>query len=463
MKKVEFKYIPQTDEEIAAFGVINKLIENGHQAFIVGGAVRDKVIEGSGCKPHDVDVATNATTERVIEIFDKTIPVGISFGVVRVMLNGIETEVATFRKDEGYTDGRRPDSVNFADADIESDAARRDLTINALFYDIANEEIIDFFNGIDDLNFRIIRTVGDPEQRFAEDKLRMIRAIRFTSRFENFRLEEKTRLAIVKHAAEIKQVSAERIFDELTKTMLSSVDPTKSLDLLMDTGLLKHVLPEIALFPTVEQSPDYHPEGHLWNHVKLMFSKALRDCPEICWAILLHDVGKRETHEFNPETGHRSFNGHGALGMEKSIDILRGLKCSTVFVDTVSWLVKKHMDMMQVNKMKRSNLRRLLGDPRIDLLIRLHELDCLSSTGGIGNSQFLRDKQEEFANEPVLPDPLAGGHDVMDRGIKPGSLIGSLLGELRELQLNDEITDREEALRWLDTNCPIALAKSESQ
>ena len=458
-----FEYKPETDEEFAAFQVVHDLFKAGYQAYIVGGAVRDRYMNRYheyDLKPHDVDVATDATPEQVQAVFEKTIAVGISFGVVRVMLDGVETEVATFRSEEGYSDGRHPDNVELV-RDPEVDASRRDFTINALFYDVYKNEIIDFFGGVRDINWKKLRTVGDPEARFNEDKLRMMRAARFAARFQ-MTLDETVFAAMCRHAEEIKVVSPERIFMELTK-IIGMCHAEEAMSILLRTGILEHVLPDAARYPEVEQGDTHHPEGHVWNHVMKMLGMCtchgdpLYHAPELRWSVLLHDVTKFETHEHNPETGGHKFHRHAELGVEKAYRILEGFNCSNEFMDTVGWLVGQHMNMMQVKSMKRSTLRRLLGHPKFELLLRLHELDSLGSHGDCGNVDFLREKQEQFANEPVLPKPLVDGYEVMNRGIKKGPMIGVIMRELRELQLNDEVTDYDAACAWLDRRCRMAL------
>jgi len=464
MKEVyKFKYTPETDEELSAFEVVGRLIKAGFEAYIVGGAVRDRFMheyDGIDVHPHDVDVATSATPEEVQRTFEKTVAVGISFGVVRVILDGVETEVATFRSETGYSDGRHPDKVELV-TDMETDASRRDFTINALFYDTREEQIIDFFGGIYDKRRKMLRTVGNPEARFGEDKLRMMRAARFAARFE-MTLDEQVFSAMRRHAEEIRLVSPERIFAELTK-IITNPGTEEAMSVLLRTGILDHILPEVAQYCLVDQGRTHHPEGHVWNHVMRMFSVAntyidsLCHSPELRWGILLHDVAKFSTHEVDPKTGTHKFHGHAEVGVEMANRILEGFRCSNEFIDTVCWLVGQHMNVLQVENMKKSTLRRLLADPRVELLIRLHELDSIGSHGDTGHVVFLREKQKQFASEPVLPRPLADGHDVMMRGVEAGPLVGIILRELRELQLNDEITTREEAVVWLDLACRSML------
>ena len=466
----KFTYEPETDEELAAFQIVHNLVDAGHQAYIVGGAVRDRYMSRElgedEVKPHDVDVATSATPAQVQSVFEKTVAVGISFGVVRVVLDGVETEVATFRSENGYSDGRHPDNVELV-SDPEVDASRRDFTINALFYDVYNEEIIDFFGGINDLHRKKLRTVGNPDDRFNEDKLRMMRAARFAARFE-MTLDETVFAAMCRHAEEIKVVSPERIFMELTKIIGTCNHAGEAMSVLLRTGILEHILPDVAKYPEVEQGRTHHPEGHVWNHVMKMLGMCichadpLYHSPELHWGILLHDVAKLETHERDPETGRHKFHRHAELGVEKAYRILEGFNCSNEFIDKVVWLVGQHMNMMQVQSMKRSTLRRLLGDPRFELLLRLHEMDSLGSHGDCGNVDFLRDKQEQFANEPILPDPLTSGYAVMSRGVERGPMIGIIMRELRELQLNDEIVDYDAAMTWLDRRCRLAIDEVET-
>lgn len=466
----DFTYKSETDEELAAFQVVHDLLKAGYEAYIVGGAVRDRYMhqydDFINTAPHDVDVATSATPEQVQKVFEKTVSVGVSFGVILVSLDGVNTEVATFRSEEGYSDGRHPDKVELV-SDPAIDASRRDFTMNALYYDLQNEKIIDFCGGIMDINRRKLRSVGDPEARFEEDKLRMMRAARFAARFD-MRLDETVFAAMQKHAHEITVVSPERIFMELTK-IITGTNIEEAMSILLRTGILEHVLPDVAKYPLVEQGAKHHPEGHVWNHVMKMLgccgchSDPLYHAPEVRWGILLHDVAKHDTLEIDPDTGKRKFHRHAEIGVQMAHEILEGFHCSNEFIDTVCWLVGQHMNMLQVQQMKKSTLRRLFGDPRFEFLVRLHKMDCIGSHGSCENTMFIREKQEEFAKEPVLPKPLVNGYDVMQRGIEKGPMIGVILRELRELQLNDEISDYKEARAWLDERCRAEPDKSETQ
>lgn len=439
---IQHRLAPVSAAEQAAYGIAHRLQAAGYQACTVGGCVRDRFL---GSMPEDVDVTTDATPDVLQQIFPHTYAVGAAFGVVIVRDGNLHTEVATFREDGGYQDGRHPDSVTFSDA--EHDAQRRDFTINALFYDPQAEQVIDFVDGLRDLDAGVIRTVGDADRRFGEDYLRMLRAVRFTARFD-FELDPTTRAAIIKHAPKITGVSPERIFNELTK-MLCGPQPQLAFRLLDETGLLEQVLPEISAMKGVAQPPQFHPEGDVFVHTLLLLEMMVHPTPEIAWSALLHDVGKPPTLKIGTH-GRETFPNHNRVGAEMAETLLQRLRCSRQFIDCVRETVYNHMTFAEVQKMRPSTLRRLLGRPDFDCELELHRLDCLSCHRYVDNYVFLLDRLAALRDEPPVPEPLVKGRDLIERGVEPGPVIGEILREFEELQLNSEIITREAALEWLD-------------
>jgi poly(A) polymerase len=439
-----FKLPAECEVEKVALKIADRLHQAGHTAYLVGGSVRDRLL---GKSVHEVDVTTDATPDQVQALFDRTVAVGAAFGVIVVVDGDINTEIATFRTDGTYQDGRHPDSVTFSDA--EHDAERRDFTINGLFYDPRAEEIIDYVGGLADLDVGVVRAIGDPRKRFADDYLRMLRAVRFTARFD-FELEANTRAAVCETAERITGISPERISAELTK-MLTGPNPHEAFRLLDETGLLIHILPEISAMKGVKQPPQYHPEGDVWVHTLLLLENMPDNpSPELAWACLLHDVAKPPTFTINKH-GREAFPCHAAIGADMTEDILRRFRCSTAFIKDVREMVYYHMAFGDVQKMKRSTLRRMMARPTFDVEMELHRIDCMSCHGSLGNYVFLQDKLDEFANEPPVPEPLLRGKDLIERGLQPGPEFGTILKQIEELQLNDQITDRDAALEWLDS------------
>jgi poly(A) polymerase len=432
---------PVSPAEVAAHDVVATLRASGFEAYIVGGAVRDRLL---GRPAHDVDVATNATPQQVQRCFPRTIPVGAAFGVIIVLTDTIHTEVATFRAELGYHDGRRPDQVVYATA--AEDVQRRDFTINALFYDPATSEVLDHADGLADLRRGVIRAIGEPAQRFAEDHLRLLRAVRFAARFD-FALEPATAAAVAAHAGDIVRISAERILQELTK-LLTGPRPDRAFALLDGTGLLAHVLPEIAACKGVAQPAQFHPEGDVWAHLLLILRTMVHPCPALAWGCLLHDVGKPPTFTLRPD-GREAFPCHAEIGAPMAAAILRRLHASTELVDTVSALVLHHMTFKDVQRMRPATLRRLLARPTFALELELHRIDCSASNGMLDNYVFLLDQLHALANQPQLPPPLLNGRDVLAAGLRPGPLVGELLREAQDMQLAGTLTTRDEALAWL--------------
>ncbi len=424
-----------------AISILRTLHAAGHEAWLVGGCVRDEL---RGAVPKDFDIATDARPEQVEAIFPKTIGVGKSFGVMLVLEGGEQFEVATFRAESGYTDGRRPDSVTFGDA--EADALRRDFTINGIFLNPVTNELRDWVCGEADLKAGVLRTIGDPAERFGEDHLRLLRAVRFAAQLD-FQIEPATFAAVQQHAENINRVSAERIRDELLK-LFRPPHAARGLDLLRDSGLLAHVLPEMMLTIGCEQSPEYHPEGDVYKHIRLMLDKMPADAPaELPWTILLHDIAKPATASLG-EDGRIHNYGHDKLGAEMAEVILVRLKFPRKQIDEIVFTVREHMHLAVAPKMRKAKLRRMLLRPTFELELEQHRIDCLGSHAKLDIYNFLRAEQAALEEMPALIKPLVTGRDLIELGIKPGPPMGKLLNEIRDHQLAEELSTREEALAW---------------
>lgn len=422
-----------------AVNLVRRLRDAGHVAYFAGGSVRDLV---RGVAPHDFDIATSARPEEVQRLFPKTIPVGAQFGVVLVIADGHQFEVATFRSDEAYVDGRRPTGVRYASP--EEDAQRRDFTINGMFYDPVAEKLLDFVGGRDDLARRVVRTIGDPRQRFTEDKLRLLRAVRFAANLR-FEIEEQTFATIQKMAGEIKVVSAERIRDELIK-IFTRPRAGRGLELLDATGLLPVILPEVAAMKGVEQPPEFHPEGDVLTHVRLMLDQMPPGDPILAFAVLLHDVGKPATFARAPD--RIRFNEHDKVGAAMAETILRRLRFSNDEIERIVLCVAEHMRFQHVQEMRPAKLKRILARPTFPVELELHRIDCAASHGKLDNYEFLKAKAAELPPEVVKPKPLLTGHDLLALGLKPGPLMGQILREIEEQQLDDRLPSREAALAF---------------
>ena len=427
--------------------ILRTLREHGHEAFFVGGCVRDLLL---GRTPKDWDIATDALPDRIESLFPKTVPLGRAFGIIVVVPDeGDPVEVATYRVDSPYADGRRPESVVFST--VREDAIRRDFTINALLLDPDTDEIRDYANGRADLDARLIRAIGNPEVRFAEDHLRMLRAIRFAATL-GFAIESATFAAIQRLAPQIQRISSERIRDELFRLLTESQRAGEALQLLLDSGLLKEILPEIAVMVGVEQPPEFHPEGDVFTHTRLMLD-ALPPNPSLRLAlsVLLHDVGKPPTAQLItlPDgTPRWRFECHAAVGAEMARGILERLRAPNALVEEVCAIVGNHMRLADAPKMRASKLRRLLGAPTFQDDLELHRLDCLSSHALLEIYDFLKVEKEKFISEPVLPPPLVTGRDLIALGHKPGPHFAKMLHELYDRQL-EGISDKSTLLTWV--------------
>jgi poly(A) polymerase len=423
--------------------MVRRLQSAGFEAYWVGGCVRDFLL---GREPDDFDIATSAQPVQIEALFPRTIPVGKQFGVLLVIEDGHQFQVATFRAESDYTDGRRPGRVEFADA--KADAVRRDFTVNGLFFDPTRQKLYDWVGGEADLRAKILRTIGNPNERFAEDHLRLLRAVRFAAQL-NFQIERETFTALQSNVAKIEVVSAERIREELIK-LFCAPHAARGLDLLRESDLMKHVLPELVPTITCEQSPEYHPEGTVFNHLRLMLEYLPKDADEsLPWAVLMHDIAK-------PPTASREANGrihfyeHEKIGARMAEEILRRLRFPRKQIDDVVTAVLCHMQFKDVKQMRKSTLRRLLLRPTFPLELELHRLDCLGSHRLLDNYEFLAREAEALKHQPEIVPPLLTGHDLIALGMEPGPKMGALLAEIREMQLQDELKTADDARQWAE-------------
>lgn len=453
-----------------ALHIVRTLRAQGHCAYLVGGCVRDQLLGGT---PKDWDIATSAHPDQIEALFSHTIGVGRAFGVMLVVLDHQEYEVATFRGESSYTDGRHPDEVHFTDA--EEDARRRDFTINALFYDPEEQCVLDFVGGVADLEARRLRTVGDPAERFTEDRLRLLRAVRFAAR-TGFALEPATADAVCRMAAQATTVSVERQADELSR-MLAEGTAAVAFELLEQTGLLDHVLPEVAGFRGVEQPPRFHPEGDVWQHTLLMLRYldetirrslgATGDAPAVqdgqlvfpdhshrlilSWAVLLHDLGKPDTITYEDRI---RFNNHDRIGANLAGKLLRRLRQSNHLTESVQDLVARHMSFCTLPEMREAKRRLFLQDPLFALHLELHRIDCLGSHGKLDVYDYaLAAWQEELQRPPVIRPPLSG-HDLIALGYPAGPHLGEILDGLRDAVLEGTVSTPDEARAWVVRTFP---------
>jgi len=428
------------------------LRDAGHQAYLVGGCVRDLVL---GREPADYDVATDALPERVQQLFPDSIAVGAQFGVIIVAEGSVQVEVATFRSDVGYSDGRHPDRVTYARSP-EEDVRRRDFTINGLLLDPRTGEVLDFVGGRDDLRAGLLRAIGEPGVRFREDKLRMVRAVRFAARLD-YAIEPATLAAVRRLAPEVTQVSAERLRDELTK-LLTEGAARRGFELLDETGLLTIVLPEAAKMKGVEQPPHFHPEGDVWIHTRLMLEKlAVGSSPTLAWGVLLHDAGKPPTFTPAASTGDRiRFDEHVEVGTRMAEEICRRLRFSNDDTEQVAALVANHLRFKDVFEMRPSTLKRFVRLPRFEEHLELHRLDCLASHGMLDAYQFVQRFLEQTPPAQVRPARLVSGDDLKQMGFAPGPQFREILRAVEDAQLDGRLASRAEALAFIRQNYQAA-------
>jgi poly(A) polymerase len=426
----------------AARKIVERLRDEGHIAYFAGGCVRDIVRRVT---PKDYDVATSATPETVQKLFPRTHAVGAHFGVIIVLENGFQFEVATFRSDDAYIDGRHPTAVHFSSP--EEDARRRDFTINGMFYDPVGEGVIDLVGGRADIAAKLVRAIGDPAQRFAEDRLRMLRAVRFATALD-YEIDKQTWDALVANASSISQISAERIRDELVRIFLSP-NRVRGWDLLDSSGLMGAILPELEAMKGVLQPEQFHPEGDVFVHTRLML-QLLREevAAPLVLAVLFHDVAKPVTARVD-KTGRIRFNEHDRIGAEMTEAIMRRLRFSGAEIEATVEMVRQHMVFKDVPKMRVAKLKRFMARPTFVDELELHRVDCESSHRMLDNYEFILRKREEFANEPIIPPPLVRGDDLIALGLKPGTKFGEILEAVETRQLEGALRTREAALDWV--------------
>ena len=472
-----------------AITIVNTLRESGHQAYLVGGCVRDLLL---GRDPADYDVATDATPDQVMRIFPETYAVGAQFGVVLVPIPESErekqesksanvstlcdsapgsaseepdvrghrhntcVEVATFRCDIGYSDGRHPDEVHFS-RDPREDVQRRDFTINGLLLDPVQNKVLDFVGGQDDLKAEIIRAIGDPQLRFTEDKLRMLRAVRFAARFE-YTIEPRTLAAIQPLASQIHQVSRERVRDEITR-MLTEGHARRAFELMDQAGLLREVLPAIEAMKGVEQPPEFHPEGDVFVHTLMLLENLPQPCPvTLAWSALLHDVGKPPTFRRAPD--RIRFDEHASVGVKMAEAICQRLRFSNDDTEQILALVGNHMRFGDVERMKPSTFKKFIRLPRFAQHLQLHRLDCEASHRSLRLYDFTRKKMEELPPGEIRPAPLVSGDDLINAGYTPGPLFKEILGAVEDAQLEGRLTSKQETMRFIRREFPRDAAAS---
>jgi poly(A) polymerase len=429
----------------AALTIIRVLRAYGHEALLAGGCVRDRLMER---EPKDFDIATSARPEQVQQAFERTEAVGAAFGVVLVILEGAAYEVATFRTDGAYNDGRHPASVKFASP--EEDAQRRDFTVNGMFFDVDADEVMDFVEGRKDLAKKIIRAIGDPLQRFEEDKLRILRAIRFAVQL-GFEIESKTWEAVKAYAPQISMVAWERIQVEITK-ILTSPAARRGVELLDEAGLLDVLLPELLAMKGCSQPEQFHPEGDVWIHTLMVLEELKSPSPTLAWAGLLHDVGKPATWSQAPGERIR-FNGHEGAGANIALEICKRLKMSSEATQSILTLVADHLRLNPIKEMKLASLKRLLRREDFRDLLELHRADCAASHGGMDLYEFAKEKLVELEaaenSESLRPEPLLDGADLIALGYAPGPRFKEILNAVEDEQLEGRLLDKEKALEFV--------------
>ena len=425
--------------------IVGKLRAAGHLAYFAGGCVRD-MLRGSEAK--DYDIATSALPAEVQRLFPRTVAVGAHFGVICVLEEARQFEVATFRSDGAYLDGRHPKEVTFSSP--QEDAERRDFTVNGMFYDPIAGEVIDFVGGRADLDRKLLRAIGDAASRFREDRLRMLRAIRFATVL-GFEIDPGTWEALQTLAPEIHAVSAERIREELVRIFLSP-NRLRGLDLLDQSGLLGQIIPEMLPLKGCEQPPQFHPEGDVWVHTRAMIGLLPEEVSvPLVFAVLLHDIGKPPTYSLDPAEGRIRFNAHDKVGAGMTRAIMERLRFSRDEIEATVEAVDQHMVFKDVQRMRVARLKRFMARPGFEEEMELHRVDCQSSHAMLDNYDFLRGKQEEFANEPLIPPPLINGGDLIALGWKPGPKFKEVLDAVQTRQLEGTLTSHEEALAWVQT------------
>jgi putative nucleotidyltransferase with HDIG domain len=468
--------LPTTRQFESALRIVAELRAAGHQAYLAGGCVRDLLL---GREPKDYDVATSATPDLVLNLFPRTFAVGAHFGVVLVA-DGEEdgyvtTEVATFRSDGAYSDGRHPDAVRYT-ASAEEDVRRRDFTINGLLLDpetmlsqglgkpthpshkdkdmarVGHPVVIDYVGGLADLDSGTVRAIGQPDARFEEDHLRMLRGVRFAARF-GFELEAGTSAAIRRLAAKTSAISRERVRDELTK-MMTEGHACRAFELLDSTALLAEVLPEVARMKGVEQPPQFHPEGDVWVHTLGLLDQLEAGCPlTLAWGALLHDVGKPPTFRRAPD--RIRFDGHVEVGVAMGAEICRRFRFSNDETRQILALIENHMRFADAPRMKASTLKRFFRLEGFEQHLALHRMDCLAGSGNLDHWNFVRERYDAMPAETVRPQPLITGRELIAAGYKPGAAFKEMLHAVEDAQLEGTIETADEALRLVKDRFPM--------
>lgn len=433
--------------ESAVF-IVKQLRREGYQAYLAGGCVRDMLLKKA---PQDYDIATAARPEDIQRIFPDTIPVGAQFGVMLVLIDGAPFEVASFRHDGPYLDGRHPSHVRYGT--LEEDVRRRDFTINGMIYDPLEDRVIDWVDGQKDLDRCTIRAIGKAHERFAEDRLRMIRAVRFAASLK-FDIEPATFEAIRQSATTVTQISWERIGDEVTRILTEGGAP-RGFELLDESGLLEVLLPEIVAMKNTAQSPDYHPEGDVFKHTMLLLSHLESPSETLAYGCLLHDIAKPVC--IRQEAHRITFYGHTEQGAALAEEILKRLKRGRAVWERVAYLVRNHLRPVQAPLMRLSTLKRFLREDGIDELLELARIDALSSNGDLQYYRFCKERLAELKDEEIRPEPLLRGGDLIEMGFKPGPLFGQILRQVEDAQLGGELTTREEALAWVKNKFSVEV------
>ena len=442
----EFPNVAEAEQEARA--VVHSLQAAGHEAYWAGGCVRDRLL---GRRPVDYDVATNAVPEEVMRLFPRYSAVGAQFGVVLVHPpSKRDVAVATFRTEGAYADGRHPGQVAYARAARE-DVTRRDFTINGLLYDPERERVLDYVGGQADLERRLVRAIGDPAARFGEDRLRLLRAVRFAARF-GFEIETETWKAIRENAAQVTECSPERIRDEIIK-MLTEGRARRAFELLEASGLLAAVLPEAQRMKGVEQPPQFHPEGDVWTHTLLMLAELPAGAsPTLAMGVLLHDAGKPATFRRAPD--RIRFDQHAAVGARIAAGVSERLRLPNAQKEQIEALVENHLRFIDAPRMKPSTLKRFLRQPQFDEHLELHRLDCKMSHGDLSTYEFIRGKLAELAPEELRPPRLVSGADLIELGYAPGPLFKEILAGVEEEQLEGRLGERQQAIEWVKKSWP---------
>jgi len=437
-----YHYIVSDSLETSARAIVRRLQDAGFTALYAGGCVRDRLL---GLAPHDYDIATDAKPAQVQGLFRRTVAVGAHFGVICVLDGTYEFQVASFRADGLYIDGRHPETVTFSSP--EQDAQRRDFTLNGLFYDPIAGRLIDYVDGQRDLEARVLRAIGDPAARFREDRLRMLRAVRFAT-VPGFQVEPETWRAVRENATHIREVSAERIREELVKIFLAPAR-VRGWDLLEASGLMAEVLPELTRLKGCEQPPQFHPEGDVFVHTRIMLGLLPPEVTlPLVFSVLFHDIGKPATHSVDPD-GRIRFSGHDRIGAAMTGGVMTRLRFSRAEIDATVEAVANHMVFKDVRQMRVAKLKRFMARPHFEEEMELHRVDCTSSHGMLDNYTFLQAKRDEFASEPLIPPPLINGRDLIALGLRPGPRFAEILDAVESRQLEGGLSTREAALEFV--------------